>query len=243
VNVPDPIQKDDKYTAAVSIYNPINVDYVSAPYEKVLVSGYITQKSNDSDIISRIKQIEMMLPLAIHPNSTLNIPFYIDTPKTPGTYTLVINISDDSNSYAKSLETQFTTLDTINDSIYSTNVNVTYLDYNIPSLVHAGDKFTIKVTAINSGTTLWRASVFESPPTGQVSLGSTWYKDGSVTWNGDRGLLPYDIAPGERVTIEKTLYTPTLPGNYTLKLDFVDEKLTWFSDRGSEMIMKNITVI
>jgi len=45
--------------------------------------------------------------------------------------------------------------------------------------------------------------------------------------------LPDDAPPGARVATHVQLRAPAAPGRYVLRVDLVDELITWFQDRGS----------
>ncbi|HSP05753.1 MAG TPA: methyltransferase domain-containing protein [Acidobacteriota bacterium] len=48
-----------------------------------------------------------------------------------------------------------------------------------------------------------------------------------------RGDLPGDVPPGESVSLKMRLTAPADPGSYVVRLDMVNEGITWFGDAGS----------
>jgi len=58
-------------------------------------------------------------------------------------------------------------------------------------------------------------------PTGQV-----------VVWDGARGALPADVAPGQSAVVAIPVASPVSVGPYILRLDLVQEGVTWFSAQG-----------
>ena len=50
------------------------------------------------------------------------------------------------------------------------------------------------------------------------------------------------VAPGETLVIEVAIWAPERPGEYELKLDLVDEHVTWFEDQGSQPLSRKLVV-
>jgi hypothetical protein len=63
-----------------------------------------------------------------------------------------------------------------------------------------------------------------------------------VVADGDRTILPFDVAPGESAAINAFIKTPTKPGKYTLILTMVQETVAWFSDKQSPYPKIDVTV-
>lgn len=94
----------------------------------------------------------------------------------------------------------------------------TFLDGLTP-----GKVYTVKVTLTNAGSMTWDA---DGP--NPFRLAYHWAGPAPF-YEGARTALPYDIKPGEMVTVDATLKTPAVPGTYTLQWDMVHEGITWFS--------------
>ena len=66
-----------------------------------------------------------------------------------------------------------------------------------------------------------------------MRLSYHWLQNGLVVlWDGQRGILPADVVTGGKVTISVPVLGPEKPGTYTLRLDLVQEGVTWFSGAG-----------
>jgi hypothetical protein len=50
------------------------------------------------------------------------------------------------------------------------------------------------------------------------------------------------VAPGETLTLDVAIWAPETPGEYELKLDMVDEHVTWFEDQGSRPFSQKLVV-
>lgn len=88
---------------------------------------------------------------------------------------------------------------------------------------------TFNVTVANTGAVSWPAA----GPT-PVHLSYHWIAlDGSVVvWDGARASLPADIAPGQSAVVPIPVAAPSQVGSYLLRIDLVQEGVSWFSAEG-----------
>ena len=98
--------------------------------------------------------------------------------------------------------------------------------------VAGGSLVEIDVALHNTGDTLWLSR--PSPTGGYVTLGTKLLDDQRILLSDtlERTLLPYDLGPGSRLTLRHGFTAPTEPGSYWVKLDLVDELVTWFEEWG-----------
>jgi ubiquinone/menaquinone biosynthesis C-methylase UbiE len=61
--------------------------------------------------------------------------------------------------------------------------------------------------------------------------------------NDTRAELTQDLEPGEEVTLSLTVTAPSVPGDYLLELDMVQEHVAWFKDKGSPTCRIQVRVI
>ncbi len=98
----------------------------------------------------------------------------------------------------------------------------------------AGMLARLSMTVENTGDTTW-LSTEDRLTGGYVTLGAHLYDAaGNLIRLGfltER--LPRDLAPGERVLVEKGFALPERAGRFLLRLDLVDEGIAWFSQKGS----------
>lgn len=97
----------------------------------------------------------------------------------------------------------------------------TFLDGITPGMT-----YTVIVSVTNAGTMTWVAA-----DPNAFHLSYHWAGPASL-YDGERTVLPYDVAPGETVYLKATLIAPAVPGTYTLQWDMVHENITWFSNQG-----------
>ncbi|MDQ7030716.1 MAG: N-acetylmuramoyl-L-alanine amidase [Ardenticatenia bacterium] len=116
-------------------------------------------------------------------------------------------------------------------------------DVEVPDRVEAGQRVSMTVTVQNTGRAVWRAG--GEPLKGVVRLGYHWIAaDGREVEGRTRGVLPRDVAPGERVTLRGVeVVAPQTPGTYTLRLDMVSELVAWFRQVGSKPLVVDVEVV
>lgn len=93
---------------------------------------------------------------------------------------------------------------------------------NTPALVASGEERVVSLTLANLGGRVWLAS---GP--NEVHLSYHW-RGPAFVWDGLRSKLPADVPPGGRVQVVAKLGAPTVPGEYALEWDLVEEGVAWF---------------
>jgi len=87
---------------------------------------------------------------------------------------------------------------------------------------------TLTVSVTNTGTRPWPAG---GP--NPVRLSYHWVKDGAVAvWDGLRGALPADVPAGGTAKVSLPVMPPATAGTYVLRLDLVQEGVSWFGGLG-----------
>ncbi len=110
-----------------------------------------------------------------------------------------------------------------------------WVSHETPTRMNEGVSIRVNVTVRNSGTATWLCDASSPNP---YRLGFRWYKSTGEEYTQQPSLeyhtpLPYNVPPGEGVTVNALLNTPNQAGNYTLKWDMVHERVTWFSNQGN----------
>lgn len=104
--------------------------------------------------------------------------------------------------------------------------------YQVPESLSArpGETLQVPVTVTNRGVRTWQTS-------GPNPFALAYHlnrEDGSpVTYDGVRTALPGDVQPGEMVQMEAQVVAPPEPGAYVVEWDMVQERVTWFSWKGT----------
>ena len=119
---------------------------------------------------------------------------------------------------------------------YSTSKNPNVLKASIkvlgfPKEVKNGSLFKIQIKVKNIGDTIWIAD--PDPVGGHVTIRAKLLdKKGNLLDDSYEGTtIPRDLKPGEDCILTLNLVAPTKRGKHLLKLDMVDELITWFEVR------------
>jgi 4-amino-4-deoxy-L-arabinose transferase-like glycosyltransferase len=112
-----------------------------------------------------------------------------------------------------------------------------------PSVVKAGEQFSLQVSVKNEGNSVWLAQDRTGAPL-QVSLGNHWLnREGRlIVYDDGRNPLLADIKPGEEVELLLTVNAPNSPGEYLIELDMLQEGVSWFALRGSPTVRLQVKV-
>ncbi len=101
------------------------------------------------------------------------------------------------------------------------------------------ERLALSVTARNTGGATWLA--FPPNDHGAVRLGWRWWHGGQPVGEG-RAYLSRDVPPGAAVQLDPEIEAPGLAGPYTLVLDMVSERVTWFERPGQSPVRLPVTV-
>jgi 2-polyprenyl-3-methyl-5-hydroxy-6-metoxy-1,4-benzoquinol methylase/glycosyltransferase involved in cell wall biosynthesis len=114
---------------------------------------------------------------------------------------------------------------------------------SLPSQVAAGSNMKIPVTIKNTGDTLWLSG--QTVRTGVVMPGVKVTDERGATVIEIHGhpMLPHAVPPGRTVTLDIQIVAPWSPGNYTAKIDLVDQHVCWFEERGSQPLVFSFKVV
>ena len=113
----------------------------------------------------------------------------------------------------------------------------------LPSEVAAGERLDLRLLITNTSPGPW---VFSSDVERGVKLG-VQIREGDGDWlDYDRhGQSDRTVHAGETLNMAASVWAPKNAGTYELKLDLVDEHVTWFEDQGSSplvwpLVVKNL---
>lgn len=112
-----------------------------------------------------------------------------------------------------------------------------YNPRDVPSQLSKGQTVTIPITLKNYGNIIWTRSGLK-----KFVLSYHWHsKEKGVIWEGERIILPLDVAPGQTVDLNAILKAPNQKGTYVLKWDMLHDQVAWFSNKGVQT--KDYTII
>jgi hypothetical protein len=104
-----------------------------------------------------------------------------------------------------------------------------FVSQSIPTMMVAGQTYTVSVTYMNAGTATWTNA-------GNYHLGSQDPQD-NTTWTmpdgGGRVLLPTgtSVAPGKSVTFTFAVIAPVKTGSTLMQFRIVQDGVAWFGDQ------------
>jgi subtilisin family serine protease len=149
----------------------------------------------------------------------------ITAPSTAGAYTLRLDLDRAGTSFASkgaALASAAVSVGSGFAATYAPAAGSSSAAYDISTTTQ------LAVTLTNTGTETWPAA---GP--NPVRLSYHWLRSGTTAhWDGQRGILPRDVAPGASVLVSVPVLTLGTAGTYTLRLDLVQEGIAWFSGIG-----------
>jgi uncharacterized protein affecting Mg2+/Co2+ transport len=101
-----------------------------------------------------------------------------------------------------------------------------FVSQSVPSSMTAGQTYPVSIIMKNTGTATWTAAT-------NYKLGAQNPQDNG-TWTGnDRVLLSAgeSVAPGQSKTFTFNVTAPTTVGTYNYQWQMLQEKITWFGDK------------
>jgi hypothetical protein len=114
---------------------------------------------------------------------------------------------------------------------------------DFPKEVKNGSLFEIQIKVKNIGDTIWIA---DPDPVGEhVTIRAKLLdKKGNLLDDSYGGTtIPRDLKLGEDCILTLNLVAPTKRGEHLLKLDMVDELITWFEDKGLKPVLLKLKVL
>jgi hypothetical protein len=111
-----------------------------------------------------------------------------------------------------------------------------------PGSFGPGENFSIKLRIRNAGDTLWLGGKFMRR--GAVMPGVKIVDVSGAVLDEFHGepALPRAVAPNESTVIVLERAAPDQPGNYTIKIDLVNQHVCWFEERGSKPLLLALEV-
>jgi SpoIID/LytB domain protein len=166
------------------------------------------------------------LPADVAPSASTSIAASITTPKTPGAYTLTVDLVREGIAWFGSLGGLPLKLPAqVSPALYAATYTI-----SATTSVLLGETRTVAVTVTNNGNVAWSA-------TGPNPVNLAYHvfaANGSVVvWDGARTAIGADLLPGQLRSINVAYTAPTSIGTYTLAIDTVREGVAWLSQIGS----------
>ena len=171
--------------------------------------------------------------LAVGATKQLSLTY--TSPTTIGDHTLAIDAVREGVAWFSSIGTPAVRLPMRVDSGFG----VGYGASTTPTLATIGARLTLRVDVNNYGPRTLPAG---GPNPVRLSYHLLGASGNTITWDGLRGALPYDLAPGQSATVEVDVQLPSVVGNYTVAWDLVQEGVAWLSQLGLAQKKEPVTV-
>lgn len=165
------------------------------------------------------------LPADVPAGASTTVTVTIPTPTKPGLYLLRFDLVREGIAWFSS-----NGVATANVTVaISSGLAASYAPAASTQSVFVLGTNTLTVTVSNTGTVTW-------PAGGATPVHLSYHWLGPIgqmlVWDGSRAALPADIAPGQSAVVAVPVASPPVAGPYTLRLDLVQEGVTWFSAQG-----------
>jgi hypothetical protein len=122
-----------------------------------------------------------------------------------------------------------------------------WVSNDVPAKMAPGAAVPIKVSVKNTGDWPWPDPFTANPshPDGTYAVRLTYgwaTADGKVLPDPTRGEIAAPVPPDQTANFSLTITAPKQPGSYQLKIDLVEELVTFFSAKGTEKLVVPVTV-
>jgi SAM-dependent methyltransferase len=113
------------------------------------------------------------------------------------------------------------------------------VDADLPSVLTPNELIPVSVHVENVSAWNW-----DQAHVGAIRVGNHWLSPTGVMMIQDDGRanLPQRISVGNRATVIVPIRAPEQDGTYVVEFDLVHEGVTWFADRGSVAVRREIRV-
>jgi hypothetical protein len=169
--------------------------------------------------------LKTSFPGVVNPGTAVNRTMTIQAPSQPGTYKLVIDcVQEDVAWFGPVQGVNWPTIEA-NILVGGKQRDVYFSPVAVPKYMITGQRYTIRVTVTNKGTTAWSQS--------KCRLGYYWVDKNGKKLN-ERGYdLPLNVQPGSSVTFDMAVAAPSKPGAYSLVISMASvtqNGLAWWCE-------------
>jgi hypothetical protein len=169
------------------------------------------------------------------PGQARSINVAYTAPASIGTYTLAIDTVREGAAWLSSLGSPYarTPLQV------TSGFNGGYDQTSTPGTATIGATLLLSVRVSNYGARVWPAG---GPNPVNLSYHIFTAGGGVVTWDGQRGSLPGDVAVGQSAVVQVPVRLPSSTGGYQISWDLVQEGVAWFSQLGVGRLSESVFV-
>ncbi len=169
------------------------------------------------------------------PGQSRSVNVAYTAPSSIGTYTLAIDTVREGVAWLSQIGSPYATT----PLVVTSGFNGGYDQTNTPGVATIGASLTLSVRVSNYGARAWPAGGANAVHLSYHILNSG---GGTVTWDGQRGFLPADLAVGQSAVVQVPVSLPSSLGNYLIAWDLVQEGVAWFSTLGVPRLQESVSV-
>jgi len=224
------------YLLPVKVKNISSLVWETKSVDNFIYVGYYLSKNEQKEKLYSDERIA--LPMLVKPSEEVELLVPVTAPLLPGDYLINLFLIHSPLVVFQNEEINNQIIEiTVNESEGSSfRAEITaqeYLNLSVEEQV----KIPVKVKNISSG--IWK--FFPHTP---IKLGNHWLDENEqvIQWDDGRTYLPEKFAPSEEIELSLTVTAPKQPGNYLLELDLVQERVTWFAQKGSQKTIVKVEV-
>ena len=215
------VTNNGNVTLSASGANPVNLAYhvFDSAGQTVVWDGARTSLGSD-----------------LAPGASRSFSVAYTAPTTPGSYRLAIDTVREGVAWFSGLGSPYATTALAVTSGFAGGYDQT----TTPAQVAQGATLQLSVRVSNYGQRVWPAG-----GANPVHLSYHIFTSGGsvVVWDGNRGTLAADLAPGQNATLPITVSFPSTAGSYTIAWDLVQEGVAWFSGLGVPRLSEPFSVV
>ena len=169
------------------------------------------------------------------PGQSRSLTLQYSAPTNIGTYTIAVDAVREGVAWFSSLGSPAART----PLVVSSGFNGGYDQTTTPTVATIGASVQLSARVTNYGARAWPAG--GANPV-HLSYHLTTAGGSVVVWDGNRGILPNDLAVGQSVTVGVSVDLPSTVGSYAISWDLVQEGVSWFSALGVPMLRESFSV-
>ncbi len=141
---------------------------------------------------------------------------------------------------------KFDKADRFDSKSYRSNIQL--LNYKSDALLESKNGLTLELEITNTGKVPWKPDQPANEKPANVSLGILWFNksEGKMNYSmrkaEERCVFPFTVLENVTIRMECKIGDKVQPGNYEVWIGPVQEPVSWFYDKGDQVLKLDVTV-
>ncbi|MDP9264706.1 MAG: SpoIID/LytB domain-containing protein [Chloroflexota bacterium] len=209
-------------TLSVTVSNAGNVTWEAGGANPVHLAYHWHDASGNTVAWDGVRTV---LTADVQSGASATLAATVVAPALPGSHTLTFDLVREGVAWFESLgNTPLRIAATVGSGF-----NAGYGATTTPAQIALGAVLQLQAEVSNYGQRTWPAGG-TNPVHLSYHIASA--AGATVVWDGSRGVLPADVAPGQTVNVTVSAQFPSTAGGYVFAWDLVQEGVAWFSSLG-----------